>query len=374
MPQSSISVVAKPWWSSAAVVKLSLLDLVACPVDGHPLRLVAGEHERDAAVDEGELSCDDGHRYRISGGVPRMTPVSEDGPGADQGGTFDSFSAKWSKVSPEELRQRFAQQFAWYLERYGWRDEQQLADYLGERGPILDAGTGLGGDAARFARITDAEVVGLDLSNGIEMAHDEFGARANLHYVQGDILRPPFRRGGFGYISSDQVIHHTPDAPRAFSTLAGLLRPGGSLAVYVYRRKAPLRELADDFIRSRTTAMSVEECLEFSEGVSELGRELSRVGATISLERGVPLLGIEAGEHDVQRLVYWHFMKCFWNDDFSPNLNDLVNFDWYHPPHASRHTAEEVTAWCDEAGLEVEHVDVSESGISVRACAPLDET
>ena len=128
-----------------------------------------------------------------------------------------------------------------------------------------------------------------------------------------------------------------------------------------------MREYADDYVRERTTQMSVEECMEFSASMSELGRKLSELGATITLERDIPLLGIEAGEHDVQRLIYWHFLKCFWNDDFSPNLNDLVNFDWYHPPYASRHTEEEVRGWCDALGLAIEHIDVGDAGISVRA-------
>jgi SAM-dependent methyltransferase len=185
--------------------------------------------------------------------------------------------------------------------------------------------------------------------------------------VQGDILDLPFRPESFDFVSSDQVIHHTPDPSRAFAELAGLLRPGGHIAVYVYRVKAMLRELADTELRKLTTRMSVEECMEFSEQITELGRELSRTGATVKLERGVPLLGIEPGEHDVQRLVYWTFLKAFWSDDFSERLNTLVNFDWYHPPYASRHTEDEVRGWCADAGLEVEHRDLSESGISVLA-------
>ena len=110
--------------------------------------------------------------------------------------------------------------------------------------------------------------------------------------------------------------------------------------------------------------------MEFSRQVTELGRELSALDAKVILKEGVPLLGIEPGEHDVQRLIYWTFLKCFWSDQFSEGLNALVNFDWYHPPHASRHTEDEVRGWCADAGLEVEHVDVSESGISVLARRP----
>lgn len=110
--------------------------------------------------------------------------------------------------------------------------------------------------------------------------------------------------------------------------------------------------------------------MEFSDQVTELGRELSKTGARVELEHGVPLLGIEPGEHDVQRLIYWTFLKCFWNENFSDRLNVLVNFDWYHPPYASRHTEAEVRGWCDAAGLEIEHLDLCESGISVLARRP----
>jgi len=331
----------------------ALLELLACPASGAPL-----------AARNGSLVAPDGTRYDVVGGVPRLS----DPAGSGQETTFDSFSWKWSHVSDEEIDQRFVAQYAWYDERYGFGGEDGLATYLAGRRRILEAGTGLGGDAARFARLAPhAEVVAIDLSVGIEVAARRFGGPSNLHYLQADIMRLPFKPGSFDFVSSDQVIHHTPDAPRAFANLAAMLAPGGVLAVYVYRVKAPLREHADDWIRERATAMEPERCMDLGRDLAELGRELSRAGGTVMLERGVPLLGIEPGEHDVQRLIYWTMLKCFWNDDFSPNLNALVNFDWYHPPYASRHTPEEVEAWCAAASLGIDRLDVSDAGISVLA-------
>lgn len=107
--------------------------------------------------------------------------------------------------------------------------------------------------------------------------------------------------------------------------------------------------------------------MEFSEQVTELGRELSRLNAKITLRRGIPLIGLEAGEHDVQRLIYWTFLKCFWNEELGEGISNLVNFDWYHPRYASRHTEQEVLGWCREESLDLVHLDVIESGISIRA-------
>ena len=52
------------------------------------------------------------------------------------------------------------------------------------------------------------------------------------------------------------------------------------------------------------------EAIEVSEGTVELGA------------------GIKAGRYDVQRLVYWHIAKLFWNETFSFEANNHVNFDW----------------------------------------------
>lgn len=323
--------------------------LVRCPEDGAPL--------------DGQLACAHGHAYTTVGGVADLRPAAA----AGQAETEESFGAKWQSVRDEDRPRLHDFQFAWYDERYGWGDEAGLAAHLAGARAIVDAGCGLGYDAARYARLAPhATVVGFDLSAGVQRAARDHAA-PNLHYLRGDIMAPPLAPGAFDLVVADQVVHHTPDTPRAFGRLAALVAPGGQIAVYVYRRKGLIRELVDEHVRALTTRMSVEECLELSEQLTELGRELSRLQATITLERGVPLLGIEPGEHDVQRLLYWHFLKCFWNEELGHHQSVMGNFDWYHPPYASRHTPEEVRGWCAAAGLEVVHLDVVPSGISVRA-------
>jgi SAM-dependent methyltransferase len=331
-------------------VKPALLALLACPVDASPITAAGSV-----------LRCEHGHEFPVLDGVPDLVPER-----GEQAGTADSFGAKWEAYRDEDRAASNGLQYRWYDERYGWRSEAALADFLAGKRTILDAGCGLGRDVDRYARLSAAEVVGFDISSAPARALRVYGGERR-NFLFGDILRPPFRPRSFDFVAADQVIHHTPDTPRAFATLAELVAPGGQLAVYVYRRKALVRELADTHVRELTTRMTTPEVTEVAEQLTELGRALSRVNAKVTLEQGVPLLGIAPGEHDVQRLIYWHFLKCYWNDELGYEQSVLTNLDWYHPPHASRHTPEEVEQWCARAELDLVHIDVIESGISVRA-------
>mgnify|MGYP007077439015 CR=1 FL=1 len=44
-----------------------------------------------------------------------------------------------------------------------------------------------------------------------------------------------------------------------------------------------------------------------------------------------------------------------------------INFDWYAPKNAHRHTPEEVRQWCHELNLIIEHEKVELSGITIIA-------
>ena len=151
------------------------------------------------------------------------------------------------------------------------------------------------------------------------------------------------------------------------SKLLRKLVAGGHIAFYVYKKKAPILELCDDYIRQFTSRMSAEECLRVCQGITSLGKALSDLKVEINIAEDIPILQIKAGTYDLQRFVYWHVLKCYWNETLEWDMNCITNFDWYHPLHAHRHTPEEVREWCAAENLEIVHFDVAESGISVLA-------
>jgi hypothetical protein len=99
--------------------------------------------------------------------------------------------------------------------------------------------------------------------------------------------------------------------------------------------------------------------------IAELGKLLSELNIKIKVPE-VKLFEIEEGEYDVQRFLYHFFAKCFWNPKLSLNDNALINYDWYHPHIATRHTIDEVEQWFTSNGLKIIHKHVDFYGITVR--------
>ena len=175
----------------------------------------------------------------------------------------------------------------------------------------------------------------------------------------------PFRKNFFDFICSDQVLHHTKNTETSFKYLTKYLGKGGSISIYVYNKKGPMREFADDFIRERTTKMTEKDCVEFSKDMTYLGKSLAQLKKKIKITRDIPILKIKAGTYDVQRFLYWNFLKCFWAEDDNFERSVGVNFDWYYPKFAFRHSPDEVRRWFKDVNLRITHFQEIESGISV---------
>jgi 2-polyprenyl-3-methyl-5-hydroxy-6-metoxy-1,4-benzoquinol methylase len=80
-----------------------------------------------------------------------------------------------------------------------------------------------------------------------------------VRFEQRDLLNDLTSLGQFDFIYCQEVLHHTEDPARAFRNLCKLLLPGGEIAIYVYKRKAPTREWVDDCIRDELSPVPYEE-------------------------------------------------------------------------------------------------------------------
>jgi len=281
--------------------------------------------------------------------------------------TNDVFSEKWTKYEKTEEKEKlYKMQKEWYLKLYGFESENDLASFLKTKKYIFDAGCGLGYKAKWFADLSpDSTVIGMDFSDACIIAANNYKDTKNLYFIKGDIAKTPFKDESIDYVSCDQVIMHTEFPEVTFSELTRIMRRGGEFACYVYAKKALPRELLDDYFRIKTKNLTNEQLWEMSKQLTELGKRLTELNVEIDVP-DIPLLGIKGGKQDIQRFIYWNFLKCFWNEELGWDTSVTINFDWYSPSNAKRYSKEEFTKLIFENSLDIVYFHEEEACYSGR--------
>lgn len=266
--------------------------------------------------------------------------------------TNDSFSEKWVKLDKETDTTALEDfQKKWILDLYGFKTLDGLKSFLADKKIIIDAGCGLGYKSAWFAELApNATIFGVDFSEAAYVAAKRYKHLSNLYFFRGDIANLPFKLNSLDFILCDQVIHHTEDPEKTFQHLSSLLSPTGKFACYVYAKKALPREMVDDYFRKATHNLSHKQIWELSDQLTELGKTLSELNVKFT-SPDIPALGIKGGEYNIQRFIYWNFIKCFYNEGWTKEENDSCNFDWYSPSNAERYSPEEFKAWATKLNL-----------------------
>ncbi len=294
--------------------------------------------------------------------------LSEETKDVEQSQTNDAFSDKWGRYDKSSEKEGlYEMQKRWYLDLYGFGTEESLAEFLKGRKVIFDAGCGLGYKAAWFAELApESVVIGMDFSEAAQQAACNYNHLPNLFFIRGDIAKTPFQDASIDYVSCDQVIMHTQNPDLTFAELTRITRiNGGEFACYFYTKKALPRELLDDHFRSRCIEMSSDQLWEMSEQLTELGKRLSELNVSFEAP-DIPALGIKGGQYDIQRFLYWNFLKCFWSEELGPETSVVTNYDWYSPSNARRYSKEEIVALVEKNALHISHFHQEEACYSGR--------
>jgi SAM-dependent methyltransferase len=205
-------------------VKRRLLDWLACPACAGALSLAATESSADQ-IREGELTCRGcASRYPVVRGIPRLLPPSLS---AEAVATAQAFGYEWTRFA--EIRPEYEGQFL------GWIEPITRQAFAKRR--VLDAGCGKGRHLRLAAAFGAEEVIGIDLGSAVEAAAVNTADLDNVHVVQGDLTRPPFRRGIFDLIYSIGVLHHLGEPAAGFRGLAPLLAHEARLVAWLYARE-----------------------------------------------------------------------------------------------------------------------------------------
>lgn len=194
---------------------------------------------------------------------------------------------------------------------------------------VLDAGCG-GGRYCKVAAEAGAVVTGADHSSAVEKATKLCSHLDTIKLVQADLKKLPFPAGSFDFVFSIGVMHHDVDTRAVFEAVAKMVRPGGRMAVWLYRKNTWWQEALNRFLRRRTTKMKPEKLEPWC-----------RLGAKLG---GIPLV-----KQSLSKIV---------NFSTHPVRENRIcdTFDWYAPEFQHHHTTEELTTWFCEAGFEEEVV------------------
>jgi SAM-dependent methyltransferase len=311
-------------------MKRRLLEDLRCPISSEPLQLANGDADGD--VESAELLCTGcGRGWEVSRGVPRLVPPDLV---EQQRRTAAAFGFEWQHFA--EMHPEYEAQFL------GWLEPIVPDFFRGKR--VLDAGCGTGRHTYFAAQYGVDEVVALDLSEAVETARRVLSPFENAEVVQGDLLRPPLRTaaegGGFDLVYSIGVLHHLPDPYEGFRSLLRFVRPGGTIAVWVYgyENNGFVRNVVEPLRRVTTKVPPT-----LLRGIAwPLG------GAFHGVAKGVygPLAGTAIGD----ALPLNQYMASVANFSFRQNYS--IVFDQLIAPTAAYIKGSELRRWFDENGLE----------------------
>lgn len=177
--------------------------------------------------------------------TPTMVAKPENEPNAAISSTVERLYDTYP-FPPETLLDEAPMGYNWrwhYPSAYSFctGEAPQPASRRSEPLRILDAGCGTGESTSYLVHLNrDAEVVGIDLSNGaLDVARERLqrsvpDAEDRYTFLHKSIFDVGELPGQFDHINCVGVVHHTPDPLRAVRALADKLKPGGIMHIFVY--------------------------------------------------------------------------------------------------------------------------------------------
>lgn len=329
-----------------------LLDYLACPSCRGAVRGTYDAVEGDEAI-AGTLSCVDCDReYPLVRGVPRMNWSME---GLEN--VARTFGYEWKshhdgKLEDETLFGRTLEEdWSYFVECTGWDDERLSG------AAVLDGGCGSGRLTRQIGEQGANPVIGVDINEAVDEAFAVTRDLPNVHIVQGNVFALPFGERRFDLVWSNGVIHHTPDAARGHSALSKMVRPGGTLFVWVYaKRFNPFRFVKDVLDAVRVTRLP----------------ELVLLGLSKALS--YPSLALLSCYRAVRAIPGLRPRTAWGRRTVRPrNLREiqLTWFDAISPEYNSRHSESEVIEWFRSQGFErISAIEEPKVGVRGQAKLP----
>jgi ubiquinone/menaquinone biosynthesis C-methylase UbiE len=291
-------------------VKRRLLDLICCPTCKSPFTLISEALEADD-IQEGSLKCSKCQKeYPVIKGIPRILPLEE-----IENNYSENFKMYWLNTNwptHEASKKRFFDFTQWQSENIKGK-------------LVLEAGCGGGRWLYQFAKAEAGEIVAFDYTQSVEKAQEICKDFPNIHYVQADLFHMPFPDRIFDIAHCHGVLHTTPDVKESTRQLSFKVKPGGEMAILLYRNVTWIQFLIDSIICEPAKRLPLK-----------LNYYLSFIPTVIEYIPGaVPLL---------ENIIHLSGQPSF-------VLKHIHNFDWFSCHYRHRVSAKQGVQWMQDFGF-----------------------
>ena len=228
--------------------------------------------------------------YSISSGIPNFVDNVND---LVQKQVQESFGEKWTQSDFGQDDNEFDEKIKpTYLEMMGL-NENDLNIFNNKI--ILEVGIG-SGSSSRLWGPQAKEFHGVDISKAVYRVQTNLkNLISNPILSQADINKLPYLDESFDAIVSNGVFHHTPDTKIALKNSLKKLKVGGFCIFYIYKKKSPIREFSDDYIRSKISDLSYDDAWEKIKPLTDFGKLIHEKNTQITIPFDIELLGIKTG-------------------------------------------------------------------------------
>ena len=299
---------------------LNLESLVTKKNEVYHSHVVGNEDPEDwmTEVVEGAIHCNScGTIYPIREGVPRMV-IGDLGPRSQHRTTvFNRVSQVW-KEHFQELSSPL-----------------KAKDFLGR--VVLDLGCGYGRHVY-YAAHYGAEVIAIDSSeDAVLSTQRNTEDLVHVHVIQADGQQLPLKPQSIDRVYCYGVLHHVEQPKNILESATEVLRPGGTLSVWVYGPRQGFTLLVNNALRGATTSMDHEGLLKLSKLIAKSLRLFSHTPYKIFGD--IPFIGSVVRHLPVHEHHKWPF--------------DVVVADIYDRlriPVLNWFTKEEIERWYANTG------------------------
>ena len=208
------------------------------------------EHDWDTEVMEGAIYCSDCEMYYpIRDGIPRML-IGQKGPQTQHRTTiFDKAIEVWEEHF-SELSKPLSKN-----------------DFLGKT--VVDIGCGYGRHAFYAGRY-GAEVIAVDSSEDAVLSTSKNCASlTHVHVVMADARQLPIKTSSIDQAYCYGVLHHVEEPFAVMKEATNILKPSGTLSLWVYGPRQGFTLMINNALRGMTTNMSHQELLQFSRVIAK---------------------------------------------------------------------------------------------------------